>query len=238
MDKFAARHPDTPLMPYVPHRLSVFDGRPVPVRRVLAASVLVVGLVAGGCGNKNEEAAEKDAEKAKEKKDKDKDLPESAYEKRKRRDELEREGKKVESFDLNQDGRNDQWEIRAEKSGTLLWIARDMNFDGQIDVWQYPDDAGEVVEEEMDLDMDGTVDLVTYYKGGKVRRKKLSVNFDEQFSIVKFYNKEGKLLRVERDEDRDGTTDVWEYYDDKGNRERVGWDENNDGVPDKFDKMP
>ncbi|MFB6351086.1 MAG: hypothetical protein ABEN55_01340 [Bradymonadaceae bacterium] len=198
----------------------------------VAAGLLVVGLITGGCGDQNKQAADKDTEKAKEN-----DLPDSVYAKRKREGELDREGKKVQSVDLNQDGRPDQWKIHSE-SGNRLWIARDMNFDGQVDVWQYPDDAGEVVEEEMDLDMDGTVDLVTYYKNAKIRRKELSVNFDEKFSIVKFYNKEGKLLRVERDEDRDGTTDVWEYYDDKGNRERVGWDENGDGVPDTFDKMP
>lgn len=200
---------------------------------VAAAAALAVGLFAGGCGNQAKDAAEQDAEEAKEKKD----LPGSVYTKRKRDGELDRQDKNVESMDLNRDGRPDQWEIRSEE-GRLLWIARDMNFDGQVDVWQYPDDVGEVVEEEMDLDMDGTVDLVSYYKNGNVRRKELSVNFDEQFSIVKFYNKDGRLLRVERDEDQDGTIDVWEYYDDQGNRERVGWDENGDGVPDSFDQMP
>jgi hypothetical protein len=31
---------------------------------------------------------------------------------------------------------------------------------------------------------------------------------------------------------------LWEYYDDKGQRERVGWDNNGDGSPDEFDQLP
>jgi antitoxin component YwqK of YwqJK toxin-antitoxin module len=113
-----------------------------------------------------------------------------------------------------------------------------MNFDGRVDVWQYPGSGGEVAEEEMDLDLDGTVDMVNYFEGGEIKRKEMAVAFDEKFSIVKYYNDKGRLLRVERDKDGDGVTDVWGYYNKKGERERVGWDDNGDGVPDSFNQLP
>lgn len=205
-------------------------------RRSGLAALLLVAFAAGGvgcAGNQQSSRPDETPDEADESDD-EQEGPETITDARKRRDGLSREGKQVETFDLDRDQKADQWEVRSEE-GELLWIARDMNFDGQVDVWQYPDADGEVVEEEMDLDMDGTVDLVTHYKGGEIRRKELSVNFDEQFSIVKFYNKKGNLLRVERDEDGDGEIDVWEYYDSNGNRERIGWDDNGDGVPDTFD---
>lgn len=157
--------------------------------------------------------------------------------KRARHGNLSRNDRQVDTYDLNEDGDADQWVIQST-SGELIRNERDMNFDGKVDLWQYPGSDGEIVEEEMDLDLDGTVDLVAYYKDGTVRRKKIAVSFKEDFSIVKIYNEEGQLLRVERDEDEDDRTDVWEYYDDQGNRERIGWDENGDGVPDTFDDLP
>ena len=208
--------------------------------RSVTLVLVAAGLLAGGaigCGDQGSQAA-KDSDTKKKKANQDEKLEvETLSDDRKRDGNLNRRRKEVEKFDLNKDQKTDQWEI-TNKKGKLVRIERDMNFDGQVDVWQYPNSSGEVVEEEMDLDMDGTVDLVAYYKNGHVARKEMSVGFKEDFSIVKFYDKEGQLLRVERDKDRDGTVDVWEYYDDKGNRERIGWDGNGDGVPDNFDNLP
>src|SRR5699024_9391506 len=102
----------------------------------------------------------------------------------------------------------------------------------------YFDAAGDLVEEEMDLDFDEKVDMVAYYKNGVATRKAMSVAFNGDFSIVKFYGQQGQLLRVERDQNHDGVTDLWEYYGPNGERERVGWDEDGDGVPDQFDQLP
>jgi hypothetical protein len=147
---------------------------------------------------------------------------------------LSRDGFAVEPIDLNQDETPDQWTIKD--SNATQRIERDLNFDGQVDLWQYPDASGNIAEEEMDLDMDGNVDVVVYYKDGIVSRKEMSVDFAGTFSIVKFYDKKGELLRVERDEDGDGDIDVWEYYENK-QRVRVGWDETDDGQPDRFDNL-
>ena len=116
------------------------------------------------------------------------------------------------------------------------WVERDLNFDGQVDMWQYPGPDGTVSEEQMDIDLDGRVDVVVYYEAGVVTRTEMSINFAGYFSIVKYYDKRGHLLRVERDDDEDGLVDVWEYYE-KERRVRIAWDENDDGQPDRFDTL-
>ena len=65
----------------------------------------------------------------------------------------------------------------------------------------------------------------------------MSVNFDDRFTIVKVYNKKGNLLKVMRDKDGDGVTDIWEFYNESGERDRVAWDENNDGEWDTVDTL-
>ena len=51
------------------------------------------------------------------------------------------------------------------------------------------------------------------------------------------YDPAGSLLRVEHDEDGDQLVDRWDYYE-KNRVVRTGWDENRDGVPDRFDNLP
>jgi len=190
----------------------------------LAPLLLCALVLLAACGS--DDAAEKDAKNA---------LDEGQTTgHRARYGNLSRDGYDVQGYDLNQDGKEDQWVVKS--SSKTERIERDMNFDGQVDLWQYPGDDGKIAEEEMDLDLDGKIDVVVFYKNGVVSRKEMSVDFDGGFSIVKFYDKDGKLLRVERDEDGDGEPDRWEYYE-KGQRVRVGWDEDGDGTPDNFDKL-
>ena len=184
-------------------------------------------LTAIGCGKKDQ--AEKDSETAKEAAQKT-----TADKRRKRHGNL-RDNLEKENFDLNQDGDTDQ--VHFMDGGRLARVERDMNFDGKTDLWQYPNESGDIVEEEMDLDLDGEVDLIAYYKDGVVSRKEMSVNFDDRFTIVKVYNKKGNLLKVMRDKDGDGVTDIWEFYNESGERDRVAWDENNDGEWDTVDTL-
>lgn len=186
--------------------------------------LLLVFIVIAACGGVDDEA-EKDA------RERGAQGGEVSGE-RARFDSLRTEGYVVEATDLNQDEQPDQWVVKDNVRTQR--IERDLNFDGQVDLWQYPDAKGQIVEEEMDLDMDGAVDVVVYYRDGVVTRKEMSIDFRGNFSIAKFYDKQGELLRVERDEDGDRDIDVWEYYE-KGQRVRVGWDEDDDGQPDRFD---
>lgn len=186
---------------------------------------LVVCALFGGCGKKADEDADRDRQGM---------FGSKATGERARYGNLKRDSFTVQPMDLNQDEQPDQWTVKD--SARTRWIERDLNFDGRVDMWQHPGKGGEIVEEEMDLDLDGYVDVVVYYEAGVVTRKELSIDFDGQFSIVKYYDKQGNLLRVERDDDGDQLVDVWEYYE-KNRRVRIGWDENDDGQPDNFDTL-
>lgn len=180
-----------------------------------------------GCGGddaKPDEGVE-DAKK------KDADLPTRARHKN-----LSRDGFAVQTRDLNKDERPDQWYLSAT-GGVLARIERDLNFDGRVDVWQYPDASGVILEEEMDLDHDGRVDVVARYRAdGSIESKELALEFDDVFTVFKYYDAGGALLRVEHDEDGDETIDRLDYYE-EGRIVRTGWDDNGDGVPDKFDNL-
>lgn len=198
------------------------DQGPIMARRMLHIAILMLlALTVAACGS--DEKAEKDQSMLRGAADGNG---------RARFNNLTRKGFTVESADLNQDGEEDQWVIKS--SDKLTRIERDMNFDGDVDMWQYPDGSGNFTEEEMDLDLDGRVDVVIFYDGGVITRKEISLDFRGGFSIVKFYDSKGNLLRVERDTNEDGKADAFDYYE-KGQRVRTGTDKDGDGAPDVFD---
>ncbi len=144
---------------------------------------------------------------------------------------LKTDGYTSQDFDLNLDGKPDQWKWAS--AGQVVRVERDLNFDGKADVYEYPNAQGEIVEEEMDLDVDGVVDVVNYYRAGVLHRKEMAVDFTGAFSVVKFYDTLGKLTRVERDSTGNNRVDTWEYFQDDV-RIRTGRDINGDGTPDVF----
>lgn len=190
--------------------------------RLLLTLAVLLGLTSIGCGD---DPAAKDTEKT--------FGIGSGVGGRARTGDLTKKGLVVEPIDLNGDGTDDQWILKD--SAGIKRFERDMNFDGKVDVWQYPRD-GVIVEEEMDFDYDGRVDLVVFYEDAKPVKKYMSVDFAGILTIAKYYDKEGNLLRVERDQDANGTADIFEYYENK-RRVRIGWDENGDGSPDRFDTL-
>lgn len=203
--------------------------------RLTLAALLLGTLGAGpliGCGDDSEQAG-KDLDAAARAAEPDPTL-QTLTRQRARKGDLSRGSLSVTAFDLNNDKKEDQW-ILSEQGRTVR-IERDLNFDSRIDQWQYPNAAGDIVEEEVDLDLDGKIDVVIFYNKGVVSRKNMALDFTGNFGISKYYDNQGNLLRVERDEDADGQPDVWEYYQD-GSRVRIGWDENKDGVPDRFDTL-
>jgi hypothetical protein len=151
-------------------------------------------------------------------------------------------GKRVVTLDLNQDKQPDVWKIYGVKNeggakvDILTCKEQDLNYDGRKDVWIYYDDQGNRELEEMDLDFDGKVDLVTVRRGGKVVRQELDTNYDGKADIWKYYEEE-VLVRVERDSNYDGKVDYWEYYE-GGQLDRVGYDKDGDGKPEEFDRAP
>ena len=205
------------------------------VFRLTLAALLLAALCGGailGCGDDGAQA-NKDLDRAARAAEPDPSF-QTLSKQRARAGDLSRGALQVTSFDLNKDTEPDQWILTD--GGRPVRMERDLNFDGRIDQWQYPNAAGDVVEEEVDLDLDGKIDVVIFYNKGVVAKKQMALDFTGNFGVIKLYDNQGNLLRIERDEDADGKTDVWEYYQDDV-RVRIGWDENSDGVPDRFDTL-
>jgi hypothetical protein len=133
-----------------------------------------------------------------------------------------------ETADINLDGRPDQFVFR--EGGSIAWAMRDLDFDGEPDIYEYFDAAGSLVEQEFQLDFDPAIDAVRIYVHGRVVRKELATGYDGLFTLFKYYDPDGTLLRIERDDDADGTIDTWEYYD-GGRLTRIGRDQDDDGTP-------
>lgn len=214
-------------MPFKPETTRLFSST------LLIAGLSIASLWAVGCGGDQADKAAQDSET---KTKKAQQRPEGAAGERHRYQTLKNGDLQTETADLNDDGTPDQ--VTYKNATGVARVERDMNFDGQTDIWQYFAPTGELLEEEMDLDYDNRIDLIAFYKNGRVARKSMSVGFDGAFTIQKFYDGEGNLLRVERDQDNNSVTDLWEYYGKDGKRERVGWDTSGDGKPDEFDQLP
>ncbi|MFT5431026.1 MAG: hypothetical protein ACI9OJ_001705 [Myxococcota bacterium] len=154
------------------------------------------------------------------------------------------DGTLVERLDLNGDGTPNLWriytvEVRDDgQPGKKVLIRKDidMNRDGRLDVRQHIGADERIEREEMDLDYDGRVDAVVYYKDGKVMKRELDLTLDGRPDVVKIYEN-GELITKERDTDDNGTFDVWEYYQ-GGKLVRIGRDRDGDGKPELFDDAP
>lgn len=186
--------------------------------RVWSTGLVVLVLLAAGCGG-SQSASETAAVQQPE---------------RVRFGTLSRSGLDRQSVDINNDGRPDQFNY--SRAGRVVFSERDLDFDGNLDLYEYFDASGALIEQEFQLDFDEAIDMVRYLVNGEVVRKELATGFDRRFSITKFYGAGGRLLRVERDSDDDGVVDLWEYYD-QDRVVRVGRDLDGDGIPEAFQSV-
>lgn len=151
-------------------------------------------------------------------------------------------GKQLVKLDLNDDRQPDIWKLystRTESGGkvdVLVCKERDLNFDGRKDSFSAYDDDGNLMTEQLDLDFDGTVDLVTHRRGGKLLRQELDTNHDGKTDVWRHYE-DNVLVRVERDTNGDGRLDCWEYHE-GGQLDRIGYDRNGDGRVEQWDRAP
>lgn len=187
--------------------------RMVVLCAIVAASALLFGCASWGDDTDDATAQQDDPERA-------------------RYANLSTDGLQVDKADLSGNDEPDQWKYH-DGDGNLVRVERDMNFDGDVNIWEYYEN-GELVEEEMAIDRGGEIDVVMFYEEGRVVRQLMASEFDGRFPIEKFYDSEERLLRVERDTSGDGQVDTWEYFED-GERDRIGWDTSGDGQPDTFD---
>src|SRR5688572_17050759 len=88
------------------------------------------------------------------------------------REKCNAQGKNVVTGDTNLDKKPDVWkffksaDIGGTRTDVLVCKQVDLNHDGKIDLVNYYDDRGALMEmEEADLDLDGRFDLTVYYSG-------------------------------------------------------------------------
>jgi hypothetical protein len=114
--------------------------------------------------------------------------------------------------DLNQDGTPDVRKVYAPTAEGEMILCReaDLNFDGVKDIFIFFDDDGRPKQDEVDLDYDGTIDIVSIYASGKVVKQELDTNSDGMIDRVRILQDEVPT-KVEGDTDGDGRVDYWEY---------------------------
>ncbi|HUH05454.1 MAG TPA: hypothetical protein VML75_25840 [Kofleriaceae bacterium] len=139
----------------------------------------------------------------------------------------ESEGKEVENYDLNDDGRPDVWKLYKlvkEKGGTsrvLTCKQADLNFDGKKDYVVAFNDAAGIMFEKFDLDFQQGFDAFYKYEEVEGENAKSLLyevqrdsNFDGKYDIIEKYDTAtGLLTEVQRDTNGDLKPDVWEQYD-------------------------
>lgn len=141
-------------------------------------------------------------------------------------------GLRAEAADLNQDGVDDQFAYF--QGSQLVYSARDLDFDGRVEMFEHYAGDGSVSEQEFQLDFDEAIDLVRFYRDGVLWRKEMSQSFDGQLSMVKTYDAAGNHLSTARDSDLDGRIDQWLNYED-GRLFSVGYDLDGDGLVDNLE---
>jgi hypothetical protein len=139
------------------------------------------------------------------------------------------------SLDADMDGRPEQIRYFDEKSGELLRVEQDTDYDGDLDTWQTYED-GELasrqidvsddgrpdlwetyanrvmVSREVDRDSDGVRDAFYDYEGDSLVRERHDANGDGAMDLIVHYEKRLRV-RAEEDRDRDGRMDGWTTYD-------------------------
>lgn len=147
-------------------------------------------------------------------------------------------GKQVVTADTNQDSKPDVWKFYAEGGDSQQMVCKqvDLNLDGKVDLVDHYGGDRKVEMSEFDLDFDGRFDQTIFYKDGRKVRSERDMDFDGRPDYVEFYEN-GRIARVERDSNADGRVDEWQYFD-NGRLDRIGYDTKGAGKPDKWDRAP
>ena len=158
-------------------------------------------------------------------------------------EERNEKGQIVRFYDHNGDGKPDviktleEYPDPEDPATTLIRTREmkiDVNSDGQINIIRVYNDAGKLLHETSDINLDGKFDLKAYYEKGILTKKE---TLDPQSGAVldHRYYASGNLLRIEKDTSNDNKIDYWEYYE-GGTLDRIGRDFNGDGRADSWQK--
>ena len=114
------------------------------------------------------------------------------------------------------------------------WL--DLNFDGTVDMVRRYDAREQLIEQAMDADFDGTVDRTDYYEDGLLTSRASDEDGDGVADLTRYY-RNGELHRTEVDSDGDGEPDEWRFYE-EGEILRIGLDTTGDGDIDEWVRRP
>jgi hypothetical protein len=153
------------------------------------------------------------------------------------------EGNIVREFDIDGDDKPDVTKVFAEYPDPddpsvmrqrLIRKEVDVNSDGNVNMRRSYNEDGELMLEEADTDLDGTIDVVRHIDNGQLIQKDL---LDPESGVVlaSRYYFDGEIQRVEKDTDRDDKVDYWEFYE-QGVLDRIGRDLNGDGRADTWQR--
>jgi len=145
------------------------------------------------------------------------------------------EGKrKVQSYDLNKDGKNDVWHLYKDNVETCK--IDDFDHDGRKD-WVVAYDASHTpLYKKADTDWDGSFDLIEVFEKGTIVETERDSDFDGKFDVKEIYA-QGTLQSVRRDRNGDAKPDQWEQYVD-GVATSITYDDDYDGKVDRRDDNP
>jgi hypothetical protein len=137
-------------------------------------------------------------------------------------------------LDLNRDGKSDAYVFLIVVDGVARIVRKenDLNDDRKIDIVRTMNERGELVQERLDTDFDGRIDLVVIFERGKIVRKENDTNFDSRVDVWRYFEKDA-ISRKEADLNYDGRVDYWEYFE-GGTLDRVGIDRDGDGNVDEW----
>ena len=108
----------------------------------------------------------------------------------------------------------------------------DVDANGTIDIVRLYDKDGVPTKEKMDRNLSGQIDTISYFDHGHLVRKE-ALNEDGTRVVETRYYTDGVIERIERDNSGDGKVDYWEYYE-VGTLDRVGTDIHADGRADSW----
>lgn len=148
----------------------------------------------------------------------------------------EPEGKRVETYDLNKDGKPDIWRYFKTANGQQYLSCKQIDFDrdGRKDWLVAYDAGGKILYQKADFDFDGKFDMAAVFDPATGNREEVErdSDFDGKFDIKEIYSADGTLTSVRRDRNGDNLPDQWDQYV-GGALSTTTYDDNFDGKVDR-----
>ncbi len=105
---------------------------------------------------------------------------------------------------------------REDPESGLILQEVDLDMDGRVDIYNYYRKRSQdrlLVRKEVDLNRDGKVDLISFFdENGLLKKEQMDSDYDGHFDWVDHYQ-DGKRVMSEYDTEADGRPNVFKYYD-------------------------